>query len=108
MAATGGSGSDLPGVLPDLPVARRRRLRRGGALGAGSGSGNVRPHDFCGTCRSLVYLYLRRQRDLFTMCAATPDDPARQASRVVTHPRRSHALNRLTPALPIFEHMPPA
>ena len=46
--------------------------------------------------------------DLFTVHAASLDDPARFKPQVVTYAARGHAWDRLDPALPRFDKMPTA
>jgi hypothetical protein len=45
--------------------------------------------------------------DLFTIYAASLDDPGRYESQMVTYTVRGHAWGRLDPAVPKFEKMPP-
>ena len=46
--------------------------------------------------------------DLFTVHAASLDDPARFKPQVVTYGVRGYDWDRLDPALPKFDKMPPA
>jgi hypothetical protein len=45
--------------------------------------------------------------DLFTIHAASLDDPGRYRPQVVTYGMRGHTWDRLDPALPKFDKMPP-
>jgi len=45
--------------------------------------------------------------NLFTIHAASLDDPARFRPQVVTYHGRAHGWDRVDPALPAFERMPP-
>ena len=45
--------------------------------------------------------------DLFTVHAASLDDPARFKPQAVTYAMRGHAWDDLDPALPKFDKMPP-
>lgn len=69
-------------------------------------SGNVKTKGFCAVCGSPVYLTFAAMPDLFTVHAASLDDPARFAPQVVTYNSRGHAWDFLAPALPRFRKMP--
>jgi hypothetical protein len=71
-------------------------------------SGKVKTRAFCPTCGSPVYLTFSARPELFTVHAASLDDPGRYAPQVVFYTARGHAWDRLDPALPTFEKMPPA
>ncbi len=70
-------------------------------------SGNVKTRGFCSACGSPVYLTFAAMPDLFTIHAASLDDPGRCQPQVVTYAARGHAWDRLDPALPAFATMPP-
>ncbi|MBN8940870.1 MAG: GFA family protein [Rhizobiales bacterium] len=70
-------------------------------------SGNVKSHAFCATCGSPVYLTFKDWPDVFTIHAATLDDPARYTPQAVTYVARGQAWDRVDPALTKFEGMPP-
>jgi hypothetical protein len=70
-------------------------------------SGNVKTHAFCPGCGSPVYLTYAAWPDLFTIHAASLDDPGRYKPQMVTYAVRGHAWDRLDPALPKFDRMPP-
>ena len=70
-------------------------------------SGNVKSHAFCPTCGSPVYLTFAAMPDLFTVHAASLDDPSRYQPQMTTYRIRGHAWDRIDPALPEFEQMPP-
>ena len=70
-------------------------------------SGNVKTRGFCPACGAPVYLTFAAMPDLFTIHAASLDDPARYAPQVVTYAGRALAWDRTDPALPAFERMPP-
>lgn len=70
-------------------------------------SGGVKTHAFCPTCGSPVYLTFAGNADLFTIHAASLDDPGRYSPQAVTYTIRGHAWDRLNPSLPKFEKMPP-
>jgi len=70
-------------------------------------SGNMKRHAFCPTCGSPVYLTFAAMPDFFTIHAASLDDPARYQPQAVTYHLRGHAWDRLDPALPAFDKMPP-
>ncbi len=70
-------------------------------------SGNVKAHSFCPRCGSPVYLTFSAMPDLFTIHAASLDDPSRYVPSVVTYAVRGHAWDATDPKLPKFEKMPP-
>ncbi len=70
-------------------------------------SGNVKTRGFCPACGSPVYLTFSAMPDLFTIHAASLDDPGRYEPQMVTYTVRGHAWDRLDPAVPKFERMPP-
>lgn len=70
-------------------------------------SGNTKTRGFCPTCGSPVYLTFTAMPDLFTIHAASLDDPSRFVPQVVTYASRGFAWDQLDPALMKFEKMPP-
>lgn len=70
-------------------------------------SGNVKTRAFCPTCGSPVYMTFRAMPDIFTVHAASLDDPARFKPQLVTYAVRAHAWDVMDAALPSFERMPP-
>ena len=73
-----------------------------------SDSGNVKTRAFCPTCGSPVYLTFAAMPDLFVVHAASLDDPGRYKPQLVTYTASGYAWDRLDPALPKFDKMPPA
>src|SRR5688572_18587266 len=71
-------------------------------------SGNVKTHAFCPACGSPVYLTYPAMPDVFTVHAASLDDPARFKPQAVTYAMRGYAWDHLDPAVPKFDKMPPA
>ena len=71
-------------------------------------SGNVKSHAFCPACGAPVYLTFKAWPDLFTIHAASLDNPARYRPQMVTYGLRGHAWDHVDAALPKFEKMPPA
>jgi hypothetical protein len=71
-------------------------------------SGNMKTHAFCPECGSPVYLTFAAMPDLFTVHAASLDDPGRYAPQLVTYTARGYGWDSVDPALPKFEEMPPA
>lgn len=69
-------------------------------------SGNVKTHAFCPDCGSPVYLTFAAMPQLFTVHAASLDNPARFKPQAVTYAVRGHAWDHLDPALPKFDKMP--
>ena len=70
-------------------------------------SGNVKTHSFCPVCGSPVYLTFAAMPDLFTVHAASLDDPSRYKPQLVTYSVRGYAWDHLDPVLPKFDKMPP-
>jgi hypothetical protein len=73
-----------------------------------SDSGNVKKHAFCPRCGSPVYLTFARMPELFTIHAASLDDPRRYQPRALTYASRGHAWDPIDPTLERFEKMPKA
>jgi hypothetical protein len=69
-------------------------------------SGNPKTRGFCPTCGSPVFLTSPSAPQLFTIHAASLDEPARFSPQVVTYTIRAPDWGRLDPALPSFERMP--
>jgi hypothetical protein len=69
-------------------------------------SGGIKTRGFCPACGSPVYLTFADNPELFTVHAASLDDPGRYEPQVVTYAIRGHAWDRLDPALPKFDTMP--
>jgi hypothetical protein len=69
-------------------------------------SGNVKTRSFCPTCGSPVYMTFSAMPDIFTIRAASLDEPARYRPQVVTYTASGHAWDHLDPDLPKFERMP--
>lgn len=70
-------------------------------------SGNVKSRGFCAECGVPVYLTFAAMPDIFTIRAASLDDPARYKPQVVTYTARGYEWDHLDPALQKFERMPP-
>ncbi|KOF15094.1 aldehyde-activating protein [Ensifer adhaerens] len=70
-------------------------------------SGNVKTRAFCPTCGSPVYMTFAAMPDVFTVRAASLDDPSRYKPDAVTYGSRGYPWDRLNPSLPMFDKMPP-
>ena len=70
-------------------------------------SGNVKTRAFCPTCGSPVYMTFAANHEVFTVHAASLDDPGRFNPQAVTYGVRGHAWDHLDPALRKFDRMPP-
>lgn len=70
-------------------------------------SGNVKTRAFCPTCGAPVYLTFAAMPGVFVVHAASLDDPGRYRPQAVTYARRGLAWDRLDPATPKFDAMPP-
>ncbi len=69
-------------------------------------SGSVKTRAFCPTCGSPVYQTYPAMPDIFTIHAASLDDPRRFTPQAVTYAVRGYAWDQLDPALTKFEKMP--
>jgi hypothetical protein len=70
-------------------------------------SGNVKTHAFCPRCGAPVYLTFAAWPDLFTIHAASLDEPGRYQPQCVTYHGRAQAWDHHDAALPTFDKMPP-
>jgi hypothetical protein len=70
-------------------------------------SGNVKTRAFCPTCGSPVYMTFAAAPVVFTVHAASLDDPGRYRPQAVTYTARGVAWDHLDPALTKFDKMPP-
>jgi hypothetical protein len=70
-------------------------------------NGNVKTRAFCPTCGSPVYMTFAPAPEVFTIHAASLDDPGRYKPQAVTYTVRGHAWDYIDPALPKFDRMPP-
>jgi hypothetical protein len=70
-------------------------------------SGNAKTRGFCPRCGSPVYLRFSAMPQIFTVNAASLDDPGRFKPQVVSYRVRALAWDHLDPALPAFDNMPP-
>lgn len=70
-------------------------------------SGNVKTHGFCPACGSPVHLSFAAMLGVFTVHAASLDDPGRFQPQAVTYGVRGQAWDYLDPSLTKFETMPP-
>jgi hypothetical protein len=69
-------------------------------------SGNVKTRSFCPACGSPVYLTFAAMPDLFTIHAASLDEPDRYRPQMVTYRVRGEAWDRIDGRLPAFDKMP--
>ncbi|CAN5751798.1 GFA family protein [soil metagenome] len=69
-------------------------------------SGNVKTRGFCSRCGSPVYMRFAAAPQVFTVHAASLDDPDRFTPQVVTYRVRALPWDHLDPRLPGFETMP--
>ena len=70
-------------------------------------TGNVKTRAFCPTCGSPVHLLFAAAPAVFTVHAASLDDPSRYAPQVVTYRMRGYVWDQIDPALPQLYEMPP-
>lgn len=71
-------------------------------------SGNIKRHGICRSCNSPVTLTFDAMPALFTVTAASLDDPTRFAPQGVTYASRGHQWDMLDPALTRWDTMPGA
>ena len=71
-------------------------------------SGNVKTRGFCPSCGSPVSLTFSAMPDLFTIHAASLDDPGRYQPQMVTYGLRGHTWDHVDLTLPKFDRMPSA
>ena len=69
-------------------------------------SGSVKTRSFCSTCGSPVYVTYPANPDVFTVHAASLDNPKRFKPQAVTYSVRGYAWDSIDPALPKFDGMP--
>ncbi|MBW8733466.1 MAG: GFA family protein [Asticcacaulis sp.] len=70
-------------------------------------SGNRKTRFFCSTCGSPVYMTFAAMPDVFTIKAASLDEPGRYRPQVVTYAARGFAWDHLDPDLPKVDFMVP-
>jgi hypothetical protein len=70
-------------------------------------SGNVKTRAFCPRCGSPVYMTFAANPGVFTVHAASLDDPGRYKPQLVTYRVRGYAWDHIDPSLPSFDRMPP-
>lgn len=69
-------------------------------------SGNIKTSGFCPVCGSPVYLTFAAMPEVFTVHAASLDDPGVYKPEVLTYAGRGHIWDHIDPALIKFEKMP--
>lgn len=69
-------------------------------------NGNVKTRSFCPTCGSPVYLKFSFTPELFTVHAASLDDPTRFKPQAVTYAVRGYAWDFIDPSVQRFDKMP--
>jgi hypothetical protein len=69
-------------------------------------TGNVKTRSFCAECGTPVYLTFSAMPQLFSVRAASLDDPARYRPQMVTYRARGYAWDKIDPALQQFDRMP--
>lgn len=71
-------------------------------------SGQIKTRAFCPTCGSPVYMTFAAMPGIFTVHAASLDDPGRFTPKVLTYAMGGHAWDQLDAALTRFDRMPVA
>jgi len=69
-------------------------------------SGNVKTRAFCPECGVAVYMTFKAMPDIFTIRAASLDEPARYKPQAITYAVRAYDWDPLDPGLTKFERMP--
>ena len=69
-------------------------------------SGQQKSRGFCPACGTPVYITFAAMPDIFTVHAASLDEPARFSPQAVTYGMRALPWDRLDPALATFPKMP--
>jgi len=69
-------------------------------------SGNVKTRAFCPNCGAPVYMTFSAMPEVFTVHAASLDEPGRYRPQAVTYGVRGHAWDHLDPAVQRFDKMP--
>jgi len=88
----------------------RQRVKQSGAAthwDIVADSGNAKTRAFCPTCGSPVFMTFSAMPDVFTVHAASLDDPSRYQPQAVTYTMRGLAWDHIDPALPRFAKLPP-
>ncbi|MCA1414873.1 GFA family protein [Bradyrhizobium sp. NBAIM20] len=70
-------------------------------------NGKVKTRGFCTQCGVAVYMTFAAQPDVFTIRAASLDEPARYRPQAVTFAARGHEWDPLDRGLVKFDGMPP-
>lgn len=70
-------------------------------------SGNKKTSGFCPTCGSPVYMTFAANPTIFSVRAASLDEPARYQPKIVTYRSRGYAWDNVDSSLPSFAEMPP-
>jgi hypothetical protein len=71
-------------------------------------NGNVKTRAFCPRCGSPVHMSFSANSDVFTIHAASLDDPSRYQPQMITFAARGYVWDKTDPALPKFDGMPTA
>ena len=100
------SGTGQGSYLTFPSKARVRLEGQAASWDVAGDSGNVKSHAFCARCGSPVYLTFSAMPDLFTIHAASLDDPGRYQPQCVTYAMRGHAWDTHDPTLTRFQKMP--
>ncbi|TGL86405.1 aldehyde-activating protein [Leptospira congkakensis] len=70
-------------------------------------SGNIKTSSFCPKCGSPVYMTFAAMPELFTIHAASLNDPNLYKPQAVTYTIKGLSWDHLNPAVSKFEKMPP-
>jgi hypothetical protein len=97
-----GHGSHL--TFPRNAVEVTGEASRWEATGDG---GTVKSRAFCPTCGAPVYMTFPAMPDYFVVKASSLDDPTRYRPQLVSWHSTAQPWDRIDPALPTFDRMPP-
>ncbi|RYY73083.1 MAG: aldehyde-activating protein [Gammaproteobacteria bacterium] len=70
-------------------------------------SGNIKTRGFCPTCGSPVFMTFKAKPDIFSVRAASLDDPSVYKPQVVVYRASGYVWDNIDKSLPNFETMPP-
>jgi hypothetical protein len=70
-------------------------------------SGHVKTRAFCPACGVAVYMTFEAMPDIFTIRAASLDEPARYTPQAITYAARAYDWDHLDSGLTRFAAMPP-
>ncbi|MDJ0945080.1 MAG: GFA family protein [Kiloniellales bacterium] len=101
---TSGTGHGSHMIVPEAAFSISGELR---FFDAPADSGNMVSRGFCPTCGSAIYSRNSAVPGLVFVRASSLDDPEVFRPQLVVYAKRGPSWDRMDPALPSFEEMPP-